>query len=174
MRTLRFTVDPWIAWVWAVHVPYMQIFFSSKYHSTKWSAVGWICGCGTGDTENRLEITFGFSTAWRVLVPNPWLFKGQLYSLSNFQICNSVLLIIVTTLYSTSPRLIYFITRNLYLLTPFTHFCPLLTLPLATTNLFSAQGFGFLFLLLFVFFRWHIYVRSYRICLSLSDLFHLA
>ena len=137
MRTLRFTVDPWIAWVWAVHVPYMQIFFSSKYHSTKWSAVGWICGCGTGDTENRLEITFGFSTAWRVLVPNPWLFKGQLYSLSNFQICNSVLLIIVTTLYSTSPRLIYFITRNLYLLTPFTHLTH--PAPLATTNLFSVH-----------------------------------
>ena len=42
--------------------------------------------------------------------------------LSNFQTCNTVLLTIVTTLYITSPWLIYFLTRSLYLLIPFIHF----------------------------------------------------
>ena len=43
-------------------------------------------------------------------------------SLSNFQICNTVLLTIATMLCITSPWLIYFITGSLYLLIPFTHF----------------------------------------------------
>ena len=68
------------------------------------------------------------------------------YSLSNFQICNSVLLIIVTTLHCASPGLAYLMTRDLYILAPFTRFCPLLTLPLATTKMFSVKGLCVLFL----------------------------
>ena len=41
----------------------------------------------------------------------------KIYSLSNFQICNTVLLTIVTMLYIRSPWLIYFINGSLYLLT---------------------------------------------------------
>ena len=40
------------------------------------------------------------------------IFK-EIYSLSNFQICNTVLLTTVTMLHITSPRLIYFITGSL-------------------------------------------------------------
>ena len=43
-------------------------------------------------------------------------------SLSNFQICNTALLIIVAMLYISSLGVIYFVTGNLYLLTTFTHF----------------------------------------------------
>ena len=50
------------------------------------------------------------------------------YCLSNFQIHNTVLLTIVTMLFTTSPELLYFITGSLYLLTTITHFihslCP--------------------------------------------------
>ena len=42
------------------------------------------------------------------------------YSLSSFQIYNTVLLTIVTLLYITSQDLTYFITGSLYLFTPFT------------------------------------------------------
>ena len=46
----------------------------------------------------------------------------KIYSLSNFQICNILLLTVVIGLYIASPGLIYFMTRNLY------HFDPLLPL----------------------------------------------
>lgn len=36
---------PWTTWVW-IHT-YMWIFFLIHMDSTKLSAVGWICGCGT-------------------------------------------------------------------------------------------------------------------------------
>ena len=45
----------------------------------------------------------------------------KIYSLSNFQIYNIVLLTRVTLLYVTSPGLIYFITGTLYLVTTFIH-----------------------------------------------------
>ena len=45
----------------------------------------------------------------------------KIYSLCKFKIYNSVLLTIVTMLYSTTPGLIYFITASFYLLTIFTH-----------------------------------------------------
>ena len=48
--------------------------------------------------------------------------KFKIYSLSDFQICNTILLTMVAMLYITSPWLTYFITGSLYLLTPFTHF----------------------------------------------------
>ena len=38
----------------------------------------------------------------------------KIYSLSNFQISNTVLLTVVTILYITSPELVYFITSTLY------------------------------------------------------------
>ena len=90
-------------------------------------------------------------------------------SLSNFQIYNIVLLIIVTMLYITYPQLIYFITGKLYLLTNFTHFLHPSLLPLVTTSLFSVSmrvGFCFCFC-----FRFYKQVRAYGICLSLSNLF---
>ena len=43
------------------------------------------------------------------------------FTLSNFQIYNTVLLTIATILYIISPWLIYFVSGYLYLLTPFTH-----------------------------------------------------
>lgn len=46
----------------------------------------------------------------------------MIYSLSNFQTCNTVLLTVVAMLYVTSPGLIHFITGSLYLLITFTHF----------------------------------------------------
>ena len=46
----------------------------------------------------------------------------KIYTHSNFQIYNTVLLTIVTRLYITSPGLTYFITGSLYLLIPSSHF----------------------------------------------------
>ena len=43
-------------------------------------------------------------------------------SLSNFQMCSTVLLITVTMLYIASPWFTYFITGSFYILTCFTHF----------------------------------------------------
>ena len=48
----------------------------------------------------------------------------MIYSLSHFQIHNTVLLTIVTMVYLTFPGPVYFITGSLYLLTTFTHFTP--------------------------------------------------
>ena len=50
----------------------------------------------------------------------------KIYSLSDFQIYNTVLLTLVTVLYITSPGLTSLITASLYLLTTVTHFahCP--------------------------------------------------
>ena len=46
----------------------------------------------------------------------------NIYPLSNFQICNAVLLTLVIMLYITLPWLIYFITESLFVLNAFTHF----------------------------------------------------
>ena len=54
----------------------------------------------------------------------------RICSLSNFQVCNIVLLSVVAMLYVPSPLLTYFINRCLYLLTLFTH----ITVPLAPTS----------------------------------------
>ena len=63
----------------------------------------------------------------------------KIYSLSNFQICNMVLLTTDIMLYITSSMLyiIYFITESLCLVTHFTHVAQPHHLPLATTYLFS-------------------------------------
>ena len=80
----------------------------------------------------------------------------KIYSPSNFQINNTVLLTIITMLYTASPELIYPLIGNLYLLTTFTHFPHRPSLPLATTNLFC---FFFFFLInlfiLFIYFWLH-------------------
>ena len=71
----------------------------------------------------------------------------KIYSLSNFQVYNTVLLTMVTMLYTTSLGLIHLIIRGLHLLTIFPCFThpPLqpLPLPLPTTNLFSLRAFFF-------------------------------
>ena len=46
----------------------------------------------------------------------------KIYALSNFQMYNTALLIIITMLDITSPGLIYFITGSLWLLNTFSHF----------------------------------------------------
>ena len=83
----------------------------------------------------------------------------QIYSLSNFQACNTLSLTMVTMLYMTSPEL--------YFLTPSTHFThPPLG---ATTCLWTWFGFFFFWFVWGVFFldstyKWN---HTYSICLSL-------
>ena len=79
----------------------------------------------------------------------------KIYSLSNFQIYITLLLSLVTMLYITSQN-IYFITESLYCLTTFTHF----PLPLASDNHRSDICF-----FKFSFYRFHLFVWSYSICL---------
>ena len=55
--------------------------------------------------------------------------KFKIYSLSNFEIFNTILLTIVTTWYITVPWLIHFITGSLYRLTSLMHFAHLPLLP---------------------------------------------
>lgn len=83
----------------------------------------------------------------------------NIYSLSNFQIKNTVLLTLVTMLFITSPELIYIVTGNWYFLTTFTHFAHPYP-QLLPTNLFSIS-------MSLVFFRFHIYVRL-GLCLPSS------
>ena len=60
----------------------------------------------------------------------------KIYSLSNFQVYNTLLLTIVTMLYIRSSELIHLITRSLYPLTNISPF-PTTPSPLATTILLS-------------------------------------
>ena len=59
----------------------------------------------------------------------------KICSFSNCQICNTVLLTIVTILYISSPGLASFMIGNLCLLTTFTHSALPSPLPVATTSL---------------------------------------
>ena len=92
----------------------------------------------------------------------------KIYSLCSFQICNTVLLTMVSMVCITSPWLIYFMTGSLYLLTSFTpsHIFLPTSMPhlWATTNMFSVSISLFVCL-----FRIHIWVRSYGIYLFLSS-----
>ena len=73
----------------------------------------------------------------------------------------------------------YFIPNNLYLLHPYPYIAPPLSLSLlVTVSLFSVSVNLLLF---FCYIHWfvvcfifQIYVILYSVCLSLSDLFHLA
>ena len=84
----------------------------------------------------------------------------KIYSLSNFQVYDTVLLTTVTMLHIISPELICLIC--LYLLTTFIHSFQPHPSTLATTNLVSISESCFFF-----FFRSHIQVRQYGICLCL-------
>ena len=61
----------------------------------------------------------------------------KIYSLSNFQIGNTVLLTMVSMLYISSPWIIYYLTVNLYLLTPFMDISPTPTLCLWQPSIYS-------------------------------------
>ena len=88
----------------------------------------------------------------------------KIYSLSKYQVCDIVLLIIVTNLYLRSLQGIYFISENLYCLSNIS-FHP----PPASDNRHSILCFYE-----FNMFRFNMWVRSYSICFSLPDFFHLA
>ena len=75
--------------------------------------------------------------------------ENLIYSLSNFQIYNIVLLTRITMLYITSPGFIYLITGSLYLLNSLTHFF----LHLRQPPICSLYEFGFFLLLLSMFFK---------------------
>ena len=74
----------------------------------------------------------------------------NIYSPSNFQVYNTVLLTLVTTLYIRSPELTHLITGSLHLLFTFIHFAHPQTPPLATTNQFSMSSFPFFFWLCYI------------------------
>ena len=64
----------------------------------------------------------------------------KIYSLSNFQIFNTMLLTIVTMLQITSPWFIYFVAGSLFLWFPRPVLAISYPLPLQTTNLFFPEG----------------------------------
>ena len=90
----------------------------------------------------------------------------RIYSLSNFQVCNTVLLTMVTMLYIyiTCAWLTDFVTGNLYLFTTFIHFSHTSFLSLAKTNLFFVSVRSFL-CVIFCFWIPHLNITWY-----LSDL----
>ena len=74
----------------------------------------------------------------------------KIHSFSNIQICNTVLLTIVTMLYIASPRLVYFITGYCYLWFPFP-FCPHPTLWLWQSPICCLYQWALDFFVLFLF-----------------------
>ena len=88
--------------------------------------------------------------------------KVNLYSHGNFWVCNMILFSMVANM-CFSPEFIHHITEHLY---PLINIFPFILQPLATTILH--------FVSLSLIFLDSIYVRSHGICLSVSDLFHLA
>ena len=95
----------------------------------------------------------------------------KIYSLRNFQICNTVLLTIVTRLYIISPWLTYFITGSLFPLIPFAY----TSTPTITSDnhqsvlcIYELVHFGFFFLF------WISHISQIIRYFSSSDLFHLA
>ena len=80
---------------------------------------------------------------------------------------DTILSAVVTVLYIISSELIYLITGGLNLLTIFSHFAHPSPPTSGIVSLFSVS-------MSLALFRFYIQVRSYGICLALSDLFHLA
>ena len=81
-------------------------------------------------------------------------------------------------LYAISLYLIYFIHSGLYCLIPYSYLAPPL-FPLSTGNHWFALYIresvsALLYTVVCFIFRFHIQVITYNVCLSLSDLFHLA
>ena len=87
----------------------------------------------------------------------------KIYSLRNFQVYNMLLLTVVI-MFITSPGLIYLTARSLYPLT----FC--IHLPPASPG--KHQFTLFLWAPLLLWF--HVWVKLFTVCLSLTVLFHLA
>lgn len=90
----------------------------------------------------------------------------RIYSLNSFPIYPTVVLAILVLLYIASLGVIYLLPGSLYVMTIFLQF------PLPSPSTFGNQESG-LFCYEYVFFRLQIYLRSYSICLSVPDLFHL-
>ena len=80
----------------------------------------------------------------------------KIYSLSNFQIYNTVLLTIVTNAVHYIPMTYLFYNWKFVSFDHFTHFAHQHPPPLATTNLFCSLYLWVLFLCVFFFFRFHI------------------
>ena len=96
----------------------------------------------------------------------------KIYSLSNLQICDYIILSVVTMLYIMIIGLIYFITGHLYLLIPVTHFFhPLTPLP-SDDHQFILCFYGFCFVMFVLLLISH--MSELIQFLSLSDLLHLA
>ena len=74
----------------------------------------------------------------------------KIYSLSSFQMCDTVSVTIFTMLYITSLWLTYFIIE----ICTFTHFTNSFPSPLATTNLFCVSVNSFLFYFLDSTYNW--------------------
>ena len=98
----------------------------------------------------------------------------KIYFLSNFQLCNVVLLAIVTTLYISSSWLTHFIIRSLYVLTfiylaqPLTpHLCQP---PLSSLHLWATLSWWRFFVVV-VFYK-ILHISKMIQYLSLSHLFH--
>ena len=101
----------------------------------------------------------------------------KIYSLGNFYTSNTLFLTVIVMLYIPSPWVLYFVTRSLCFLTPFTHFihsdpspwqspiCSLYLWPCMSSEFFILIG-GWL-----VGFRFHIYKKLYSTYLFLIDLF---
>ena len=92
-------------------------------------------------------------------------FQDILFQLFTNMHCN--IIIMYTTLYITSPWLMYFITGSLYLFTSFTHFVPHQNLPLWQASIHSTSLT--LFCLFGLVFRF--YTREIIQYLSFSALF---
>ena len=111
-----------------------------------------------------------------------YTFLNDHYNMSHCHLSpyKDTVLTIFPTLYTSYPWIIYFVTGSLYLLISLICFSPsplfpLWQPPICCLYLYLCFCFiVFLHLFFFFFFRFHIYVKSYNICLSLSDLFHLA
>lgn len=102
---------------------------------------------------------------WPYMIINSFSFDKnfKVYSLGSLHICNMVL-IILTTLYVTSPWLIYFIIRSLCILTSFTHFTHLQPWQASgnhQTVLYIVMPFFFLTTCLLSFTFLHIFRNKY-------------
>lgn len=93
----------------------------------------------------------------------------------SYVINRKVLLTVVTMLYITFPLLIYFMTRGLCLLIPVSHFAhppiPLLSADHQAVLCFCQFDLFCFVCWLDLFFKFHIYVKSQGICLSLPHLY---
>lgn len=88
----------------------------------------------------------------------------KIYSPSSLRV-SPVMLPVTTMLCIGAREPIYFLTGSLYSLTN--------TFPISPTLQLLSNHFSILCFYKFGLLRFHIWVKSYSICISLSDLFHL-